>query len=349
VPEIPEINRARDLARQILETYRRRLVAEDYALVRDPTNLDEVLRQVELILDDVLLPGVVPTGASQLFALEVGANRARAGVHPTESLRAAALLFEVALPIILSRYAGADANRALAISLALHGAVMDRVVLASLSYVEYLQDRLHALRREERTRISRELHDRIGHGMGVALQHLDLYRHYLVADPPRADGKLTSAIESLTGSIQTVQEISAELRRSVGGAGTETALRAYLSANVPPDVSATLHVTGDAKSLPPTMGEELYLILREAIRNAVRHAHPSKLRVTIAVDDTAVHATIADDGRGFEPDVSMARLSGGLSSMSERTELLRGQISFESKRGAGTTVRVVVPIEGSSR
>jgi signal transduction histidine kinase len=206
---------------------------------------------------------------------------------------------------------------------------------------------VHASRLEERHRIARELHDRVDHGMGLALQHLDLFRHYMNTDPIRAEVKLNSAISSLTESIQTVQDMSAELRRSVGDTGTESALRAYLQAHVPPGVLATLDVTGDAKTLPPNVSEELYLILREAIRNALRHARPATIRVTIAISDTAVTATVMDDGRGFAPENRAGTPSGGLPSMTERTELLRGHIAIDSKPGAGTTVRVEVPLEGS--
>jgi signal transduction histidine kinase len=349
VPETPESVPARDLVRTILRTYRSRLVAEDYALVRDPTTVDEVMRQVGFILEDVLLPpDALQDAESRLFSVEVGANRARAGVHPTESLRAAALLFEVALPMILAPQAHEGVDRAMGICLALHQAVMDRVVLASMSYVEFLLEKLQGSRREERRRIARELHDRIGHGMGLALQHLDLHRHYAAVDPPRADVKLASAMSSLTESIQTVQQISAELRRSVGDAGTERALQAYLRANVPPDVSATLEVQGDAKALPPNVGEELYLILREATRNALRHALANTIRLSIAIGDTVVSASVTDNGRGFVPGEPAAKPSGGLPSMTERTDLLRGRLSIDSAPGRGTTISVWVPLDGGS-
>ncbi len=184
--------------------------------------------------------------------------------------------------------------------------------------------------------------------MGLALQHLDLYRHYVTADPARAEVKLTSAMSSLTDAIQTVQDISAELRRSVGDAGTERALRAYLKANVPPDVTATLDVVGDTKTLPANVGDELYLIVREAIRNALRHARPSTIRAVITIGDHAVHASVTDDGRGFVLEECGRLASGGLPSMTERTELLRGRLVIDSKPGRGTTIRVEVPLDGSS-
>ncbi len=349
MPESPEITQTRELAQQILTTYRTRLIAEDYALVRDPVSLEQVLRQVRYILEDVLLPPEpAGDGESRLFSVEVGASRARTGVHPTESLRAAALLFDVALPMILAHYGDGGVELGLRLSLALHHSVMDRVVLASVSYVEFLLEKLQASRQEERRRIARELHDRLGHSMGLALQHLDLYRHYVTADPTRAEVKLTSAMSSLRDAIQTVQDISAELRRSVGDAGTERALRAYLKANVPPDVVAKLDVVGDTRALPPNVGEELYLILREAVRNALRHAAPDTIQVTIMIGDHTVHASVTDDGRGFVPEERDGLASGGLPSMTERTELLRGRLVIDSKPGRGTTIRVEVPMDGRS-
>ncbi|ASW54862.1 sensor histidine kinase [Plantactinospora sp. KBS50] len=337
----------RDLIRRILQTYRGRLVAEDYALSRDPESLDDVMRQVEFVLEEVLLPAeTLPDADSRLYSVRLGASRARSGIHPTQSLRAAALLFEVALPMILLARPDGGARTALGVSLTLHNAVMDRVVLASLSYVEYLLERLHASRQEERRRIARELHDRIGHGMGLALQHLDLHRHYRTANPPAAEAKLTSAMSSLVESIQTVQDISDELRRSVGD--PERALRTYLRTNVPPEISTVLDVQGDMKALPPNVGEELYLILREATRNALRHARPGWIRISIVVTDTLASASVTDDGRGFEPNASATAPGGGLPSMRERTELLRGRLSVRSSPGRGTTITLRVPLGEAS-
>jgi signal transduction histidine kinase len=111
---------------------------------------------------------------------------------------------------------------------------MDRVTVAALSYVDFLMDRLQASRQDERRRIARELHDRIGHGMGLARQNLDLFQHYTKHDPARAPAKMANALGSLAEAMRTVQQLSAELRRSVGDAGLEPALRSYLRANVRP-------------------------------------------------------------------------------------------------------------------
>jgi signal transduction histidine kinase len=343
------------LVHDVLRAYLRRLDLEDSVLTHDPSRAAEVERQVVFIIEDVIArteasatASMRPTGEARLFSVEVGANRARTGVHPSESLRAATLLFQVALPVLARAYAGEGADRLVGVSSALHEAVMDRVALASLSYVDFLIDKVQASRQEERRRIARELHDRVGHGMGLTLQHLDLYQHYTQHDPARAQEKLASAMFSLTEALRTVQQLSAELRRSVGDDGIERALQAYLRANVPPEIAVTVNITGDVKTLPPNLSEELYLILREATRNAVRHAAPTALWLTIDVGDRVVIASVRDNGRGFEPAGRAATASGGLPSMNERAELLRGSLRIEAAPGRGTTVKVRVPIGAGS-
>ncbi|MFY1632999.1 sensor histidine kinase [Solwaraspora sp. WMMB335] len=322
-------------------------------LTARPEIVEQLIVQVASVLDDVAAqldrpdaPQVEPTGEARLFTIEIGAQRAERGIHPVESLRAAITLFEVTLPILSRELAPADSTTATRISKLLHEAIMARVAIGSLSYVTFLMAKLQASRQEERRRIARELHDRVLHGMSLTLHRLDLHRHYAAHDQARAGANLDGAVEYLGEVVRIVQQLSAELRRSVGEEGLESALRAYLDATTPPSVQVSLGTTGDAKSLPPDTAEELYLILREAVRNSLRHAGPTRLDVTIDVDTTAVHAVVSDDGRGFDPD-DPDRTGGGLPSMRERALLLRGRLTVVSKPDTGTRVEVRVPLAES--
>jgi signal transduction histidine kinase len=139
-----------------------------------------------------------------------------------------------------------------------------------------------------------------------------------------------------------VRNLSAELRRSVGEHGLERTLDAYLAANVPTSVQYTVTTTGDVKVLPPDVLEELYLIMREAVRNALRHADPTRLDLSIDVGESAVTAAVVDDGCGFDSG-DPERAQGGLPSMYERALLLHGDMQLTSAPGQGTRVEVRIP------
>lgn len=95
-------------------------------------------------------------------------------------------------------------------------------------------------------------------------------------------------------------------------------------------------------------GERWQLMLRiahEALHNALRHASPSHVAVSLTIgDDGAVSVAVTDDGTGFEPERPELRARHlGLTSMEERARELGGELSIRSRPGAGTTVRLSVP------
>jgi signal transduction histidine kinase len=87
----------------------------------------------------------------------------------------------------------------------------------------------------------------------------------------------------------------------------------------------------------------LIRIACEAVSNAIRHAHPSTIRVALTGGD-AVRLTIDDDGAGFDPaSVVPGPGSGfGLTSMRERAESMGARFRLDSRPGAGTELEVVL-------
>jgi len=197
---------------------------------------------------------------------------------------------------------------------------------------------------DEWRRISRELHDSIGHSMALALQHLDLHGHFKSGDPERAQRELDAAVNSLNESLRAVRHLSAELRRSVRKTGLRRALEDYLATSVPCEVRVDLSIAGDINGLPSNICEEVYLILREAIRNALRHAQPTELSLSVAADETAVTASCADNGHGFDAAAIGVLPGGGLSSMTERARILHGWLDVKSAVGEGTIITFRVPL-----
>jgi signal transduction histidine kinase len=91
--------------------------------------------------------------------------------------------------------------------------------------------------------------------------------------------------------------------------------------------------------------EEVYLTLREAIRNALMHSSATRLDVALAISKSWLNARVSDTGRGFSVEQTMKAGRGiGLYSMRERVQLLGGTLQLSSALGCGTTVDISIPL-----
>lgn len=83
----------------------------------------------------------------------------------------------------------------------------------------------------------------------------------------------------------------------------------------------------------------LFMTLKEALNNVLKHASASEVRVSVAVDPPAVSVTITDNGKGFHP-ASAQGVGEGLRNMNDRLSKLGGSLVVESRPGAGTVIRM---------
>ncbi|HZE15379.1 MAG TPA: ATP-binding protein [Mycobacterium sp.] len=161
------------------------------------------------------------------------------------------------------------------------------------------------------------------------------------------DGELRMQLEraatQATGALDALRDLSRGIHPAIlTKGGLSPALHA-LSRRSPIRVGLDVRVR---KRLPDQVEVSAYYIVAEALTNAAKHSRASTIRVTI--DHDAAHGTlrieVADDGVGG------ADFTGGtgLVGLKDRVEALSGQIYLESPGGAGTTVRVELPLSGKS-
>jgi signal transduction histidine kinase len=334
-----------------MEHLRERLRELHSPLVESAQASDQLRYQLGSVLDDLeSVGGQVPTADIRAVRLseEVGVSRAMRGVHPLESVRAAIEMFKVLLPVVARESRkGGDDDEIVGAAVALNAAIMQRVGLGAVSYASYLRKKVNNSHRDERNRIARELHDRAAHSIGVALQDLELHNAYLDGDPDHARRKATTARGLMLDALAAVQETAHELRNSTAEhGGLHQAVLDYAREHVTSSIAVDVAVAGDLGALPPEVSEELYIVLREAIRNAVRHAAPRAIHVNVDIRDGKAVAKIEDDGCGFEVTRTSAGI--GLRSMHERIELLGGDLMVTSAENAGTTVAITVPLSETS-
>ena len=88
----------------------------------------------------------------------------------------------------------------------------------------------------------------------------------------------------------------------------------------------------------------LYRVLQEALTNGFRHAQATKQRVEMHLFDDVLEVSVADNGKGFDPEFPLTNGHLGLQTMRERVEILSGTFKIESELDKGTVVRARLPI-----
>ena len=280
----------------------------------------------------------------------IGRTRATSNIHPSQSLQAASLIFEAALPTIAARLAAAgDPEPELAAGLLLNREILRRMAEAARAYVDLLLDKAQNSNRDERRRLSRELHDVAAPSVAIGLQNLELFDVYAGDVPEKAAAKIQAARQSLLDALATIRSLAAQSREAVGANGLAEAIRRFLD-TVDPNISRSLTVRGDADTIALSYAEELFLIIREAVRNAVDHGQPTSVIVDLEVIPGRILAKITDDGSGFTyPPTDPAAAGVGIASMHERAELLGAVLRIRSTPGSGTEVTVEISVPGSGQ
>jgi signal transduction histidine kinase len=207
-------------------------------------------------------------------------------------------------------------------------------------------------RAHERRRIGRELHDRVAHTMGVVHQSLLLYGAYRERDPETAEQKLELAKRMTAEAMKDTRDLSQALSLSEfeeEELEVEAALSELLRDLVPQGMESKLSIAGDDGAVSDEVREQLFLVLREAVRNTVSHSGASKLSVEVRTDRERIVGVVEDDGRGFGRKSSERAEAGGLAYMAERASLMGGTCSIESAPGEGTRVETSFPLDGAER
>jgi signal transduction histidine kinase len=197
---------------------------------------------------------------------------------------------------------------------------------------------------EERERLAHEIHDTLAQsfaGIGFQLQairkqipseapgllqQVDLARALVRHSHKEARRSLEPLSPELPGEIDLLSSLESSARMMVEGGSVEV----------------TAASTGAPRPIPPKIAASLLRIGQEAIANAVRHAEPSHLDISLVYNIGFVRVTIKDDGCGF---VKSGNLLGfGLRGMRKRTASLSARLDIVSQPGEGTCVEVSAPL-----
>lgn len=109
------------------------------------------------------------------------------------------------------------------------------------------------------------------------------------------------------------------------------------------NVKTELNLSGDFKLLTPELSREMFLVVREALNNALRHGKAKKISISSNIKKDSISADIIDDGIGF--DTTQVKRFNGLLSMRSRINELEGKYRLTSNPGKGTRISFKVPLQ----
>ncbi len=207
--------------------------------------------------------------------------------------------------------------------------------------LQRLASRLQQIREEERTRISREIHDELGQILTALKIDLDLFKRDIDDKPAE---QLKQGIESITqlvaSTLISVKRIAQDLRPEVLDAlGLVPALEWQAKeTQARTGLDCEIICKQTIPSLDSEQTTQLFRIIQEALTNVVRHANASIVRVIIEVDENqCLQIKVTDNGKGFVVG-DLAFRSLGLLGMQERARNIAAQLTIHSQLNKGTTV-----------
>jgi signal transduction histidine kinase len=199
---------------------------------------------------------------------------------------------------------------------------------------------------KERKRIALELHDSlIQDVMGISLQ-IEVTDELLPADFP-AKQSLARALRLCKSALDAGRRALNDLSTASLTAADLVKSFSELTNELTRDDGTKIDVIVEGREHPlnVTMGNDVLQVGRQAITNALQHAHARKIHVLLSYGERHLQLRIQDNGRGINEETLHLRRPGhyGIAGMKERAERLGGSISIRSRVGKGTEVTLSVP------
>jgi signal transduction histidine kinase len=208
-------------------------------------------------------------------------------------------------------------------------------LIAQAGHVEQLA------KAKERNRIAREIHDGLGHYLTVVHVQLEAARTYLSSDPERACAAIMKSQQLTHEGLCDVRRSVSLLRGSAPGRPPLIdALTELTDASTAAGVATSMRVEGAPRRLAEPIEFTLFRATQEALTNARRHAHASRVGIVLAFTESAsVRLRVEDDGQG----ASHPSDGFGLLGMRERDELVGGTLAITTTHNQGFAIELEVP------
>jgi GAF domain-containing protein len=194
---------------------------------------------------------------------------------------------------------------------------------------------------EARRRIERDLHDGTQQRLVSLGLTLRLAQSMVPAELPELETEISRVADELIGVVDDLREIARGIHPALlseGGLGPALQTLTRRAA-----IAVELDVAAIGR-LPEPIEVAAYYVVSEALTNATKHAHASRVRVTVEQRDDSLRLSIRDNGVGGADPLQ----GSGLVGLKDRIEALGGTLSLQSPTGAGTTLTCELPVSAGT-
>jgi len=207
-----------------------------------------------------------------------------------------------------------------------------------------LQAQLFEISRRERSSIGHDLHDGLGQHLTATAMAASLLAASLSEARQPTVGDAQNIVRMLQDAISQTREIARGLLLAAIEPDELISELEELAATLSQEGGPRCHFTwrGPFEGLDAAISSHFFYIAQEAARNALRHARPSHVEISLQAVPGAIELTVTDNGPGVSPRAGSPGM--GLRIMAHRAEIVGGEFSVEPAAGGGTRVRCRAPL-----
>lgn len=219
-------------------------------------------------------------------------------------------------------------------------------LMHSRAQLQNLSAGLQSLLEEERTQISREIHDELGQSLTALKFDLAAVGNLAATGQGGLAEKTKSMILFVDSILTTVKRISRDLRPGVLddlglAAAIEWQAKEFQGRT---KIPCEVVVVPEDMTVDPERSTAIFRIFQETLTNIIRHAGATHVEVSLECRDGTVSLEVRDNGRGITREEITGSKSLGIIGIRERVGGLGGEVRFEGSPGAGTVVTVTIPV-----
>jgi signal transduction histidine kinase len=261
---------------------------------------------------------------------------------------AAGVILNIGLVLLASHLVFGDMRRRarLATDLRDQKQELERQVDERTRELTALSTHLQGVSEEEKSALSRELHDELGGLLVAARMDLSWLQQRLPTSDPNIEQRFRRIHESLSAGVDLKRRVVEELRPTLlDNMGLFTALRWQFKETCRrAGLKCTESIPDSEPKFNPDAAIGVFRIAQEALTNILKHAEAKSADLVIGIESDVFVLRVSDDGKGIPPDRLQTITSHGLASMRHRINALGGSWEIRNPSSGGTVMTAQIPL-----